>query len=109
MEVLDIYSVLNKKIKGLTSGFKSITHDGFNFTYEMIDGTKIPIKFPAPKDGDDGISIIDLDIRKIGDYHYLYTIMSNGNEICAGKLPINSNTNLSLIPMTEQEIIEICK
>lgn len=50
MEAIPIFAILNKKIKGLASGTKSITYNSTSMSidFEMIDGTVIPVPLPYP-------------------------------------------------------------
>lgn len=104
------YALLNKKIKGLTSGIQSAVVQGTTIVFTMNDGSQSTMTFPTPadgkdgtdgkdgldgangKDGADGISIVDVDIN---DDNELICTMSNGTTVNAGKFP-DSGTEISL-------------
>lgn len=70
------YALLNKKVKGLTSGIKSAVVQGTSIIFTMNDGSQATMSFPVPADGKDGIdgkdgangkdgvSITDIDINE---------------------------------------------
>ena len=75
------YALLNKKIKGLTSGIQGASISGTTITFTMADGTKETMTFPTPADG---ISITDVDVDT--DKH-LIVALSDGNTVDAGEIP----------------------
>lgn len=75
------YALLNKKIKGLTSGVKSANVQGHSIIFELNDGSTQTMTFDQPADG---ISITDVDIN--ADKHLICT-MSDGTSIDAGEIP----------------------
>ena len=75
------YALLNKKIKGLTSGIQGALISGTTITFTMADGTKETMTFPTPADG---ISITDIDVNT--DKHLIVTL-SDGNTVDAGLIP----------------------
>lgn len=75
------YALLNKKIKGLTSGVKSASVQGHSIIFELNDGSTQTMTFDQPADG---ISITDVDIN--ADKHLICT-MSDGTAIDAGEIP----------------------
>ena len=75
------YALLNKKIKGLTSGVKSASVQGHSIIFELNDGSTQTMTFDQPADG---ISITDVDIN--ADKHLICT-MSDGTSIDAGEIP----------------------
>lgn len=75
------YALLNKKIKGLTSGIQGASISGTTITFTMIDGTKEIMTFPTPADG---VSITDVDVDT--DKHLIVTF-SDGNTVDAGEIP----------------------
>lgn len=87
------YALLNKKVKGLTSGIKSAVVQGTSIIFTMNDGSQATMSFPVPADGKDGIdgkdgangvSITDVDINKNDE---LICTLSDGSTINAGKFP----------------------
>lgn len=88
MNALQVYALLNKKIKGLVSGIQSASVDGTTIKFTMNDGSVQTMVFPTPKDG---ASVTDLEVKKVADkYHLIGTITdANGNdtEIDAGEIP----------------------
>ena len=81
MDSIAVYALLNKKIKGLTSGIQGASISGTTITFTMADGTKEIMTFPTPADG---VSIIDVDVDT--DKHLIVTL-SDGNTIDAGEIP----------------------
>lgn len=81
MDAIAVYALLNKKIKGLTSGIQGASISGTTITFTMADGTKETMTFPTPADG---ISITDIDVNT--DKHLIVTF-SDGNTVDAGKIP----------------------
>lgn len=75
------YALLNKKIKGLTSGVRSASVQGHSIIFELNDGSTQTMTFDQPADG---ISITDVDIN--ADKHLICT-MSDGATIDAGEIP----------------------
>ena len=75
------YALLNKKIKGLTSGIQGVSISGTTITFTMADGTKEVMTFPTPTDG---VSITDVDVN--ADKHLVVTL-SDGNTVDAGLVP----------------------
>lgn len=75
------YALLNKKIKGLTSGIQGASISGTTITFTMADGTKEIMTFPTPADG---VSITDVDVDT--DKHLIITL-SDGNTVDAGLVP----------------------
>lgn len=56
MNALQVYAILRKQIRGLTSGIKSTVVQGQTITFTMNDGSTQTMTFPAPADGQDGFS-----------------------------------------------------
>ena len=75
------YALLNKKIRGLTSGVKSASVQGASIIFTMNDGSKQTMTFPTPADG---ISVTDVSIDT--DKHLICT-MSDGTTLDAGEIP----------------------
>lgn len=99
------YALLNKKIKGLTSGIKSAVVQGTTITFTMNDGSQQVMTFPTPvdgkdgldgkdgKDGKNGIGVKDIEIN---DDNELICTLSDGQRINAGKIIISSGGSVSL-------------
>lgn len=51
MTALQVYALLNKKIKGVASGVASHKVEGTNLILTFTDGTTEIISFPTPEDG----------------------------------------------------------
>lgn len=84
MNALQVYALLNKKIKGLSSGIKSTSVTGQTITFTMQDGSTQSITFPKPADGlpgENGISIVDVDVD---GKNQVYVTLSNGDKILSG-------------------------
>ena len=81
MDAIAVYALLNKKIKGLTSGIQGASISGTTITFTMADGTKETMTFPTPADG---ISITDIEVNT--NKHLICT-MSDGTSIDAGEIP----------------------
>lgn len=76
-----ILAMLQKQIKGLTSGVKSASVQGTSIVFTMNDDSKQTMTFPTPADG---ISITDVSIDT--DRHLICT-MSDGTTLDAGEIP----------------------
>ena len=81
MDAIAVYALLNKKIKGLTSGIQGASISGTTITFTMADGTKEIMTFPTPADG---VSITDVEVNT--NKHLICT-MSDGTSIDAGEIP----------------------
>lgn len=75
------YALLNKKIKGLTSGVKSASVQGHSIIFELNDGSTQTMTFNQPVDG---VSITDVDVDI---NNHLICTMSDGASIDAGEIP----------------------
>lgn len=51
MNALQVYALLNKKVKGLTSGIQSASVNGTTITFTMNDGSTQTMTFPTVSDG----------------------------------------------------------
>lgn len=78
---IETYALLNKKIKGLTSGIKSANVNGTSIEFTMNDNSKQRISFPTPADG---VSIQNVAIDKT---NHLICTMTNNEIIDAGEIP----------------------
>lgn len=105
MNALQVYALLNKKIKGLVSGIQSASVDGTTIKFTMNDGSVQTMVFPTPKDG---ASVTDLEVKKVADkYHLIGTITdANGNdtEIDAGEIP---GADVSIATKTTAGIVKV--
>ena len=81
MKAGTVYALLNKKIKGLTSGVKSATVTDTTITFTMNDGSTQTMTFPEPEDG---ISVASVDIDS---NNHLICTMSDGTTMDAGEIP----------------------
>ena len=81
MDAIQVYAILNKRIRGLTSGIRSAVVQGQSIVFTMNDGSTQTMTFPTPADGKDGSSITNVEIRQVGnDYHLFCTITdADGN------------------------------
>ncbi len=89
MTALQVYAILNKRIKGLISGVKSAVVNGTSIIWTMNDNTKVTMTFPKPKDG---ISVTDIKIQDKTvngeiEKHLIFE-MSDSSTIDGGKLDI---------------------
>lgn len=75
------YALLNKKIKGLASGVKSVTVQGHSIIFELNDGSTQTMTFDQPADG---VSITDVDVDI---NNHLICTMSDSTTIDAGEIP----------------------
>ena len=102
-----VYALLNKKIKGLTSGIQSASISGTTITFTMNDGSTQNMVFPNPKSG---ASITDVNIKEISnEYHLICTITDadgNETEIDAGIIP---NAKVQIASKTTAGIIKVGK
>lgn len=89
-----LFALLNRKINGVASGIDSATVNGQTITFTMKDGSQQTMLFPSPtngKDGRNGSSVTDLDIRLVNNEYHLFCIITNYDgskkEIDAGIIP----------------------
>lgn len=119
MTALQVYAILNKRVRGLISGVKSAVVNGTTITFEMNDGTKVPMTFPTPKDGKDGISVVDIEIKKViigGETkkHLIFT-MSDGSTIDSGELEsssggvVSKDTEMQFPSVGNEDILYLAK
>lgn len=83
MDVITL-SLAKKYAEKVAAGFSSVQVDGSNLIFTLNDGTKATMTIPAPENGSDGISVVDLSIDTDGS---LLCHMSDGSTIDAGKVP----------------------
>ena len=86
MNALQVYALLNKKIKGLVSGIQSASINGTTITFVMNDGSTQTMTFPTPEDG---VSITDVEVNSDNE---LICTLSNGSQISAGIINVISPT-----------------
>ena len=105
MDAIQVYALLNKKIKGLTSGIQSASISGTTITFTMNDGSTQNMVFPNPKSG---ASITDVNIKEISnEYHLICTITDadgNETEIDAGIIP---NAKVQIASKTTAGIVKV--
>ena len=99
MNATQVYALLNKKIKGLTSGIQSANVQGTSIIFTMNDGTKQIMTFPEPKDG---VSIVGINIDENNN---LIFELSDGNSINAGEIPTITSVE-TIVETKVQEQIE---
>ena len=78
MNALEVYAILNKKLKGVISGVASVTMEGTTINWTFTDGSTAAMKFPDPK------AITNVAIT---DTKHLVCTLSTGDVIDAGELP----------------------
>lgn len=83
MDVITL-SLAKKYANKVAAGFSSVQVDGSNLIFTLNDGTKATMTIPAPENGNDGISVVNLSIDTDGS---LLCHMSDGSTIDAGKVP----------------------
>lgn len=116
MTALQVYAILNKRVRGLISGVRGATVSGTTITFEMNDGTKVPMTFPTPADGKDGVSVVNIEIKKISDgkKHLIFT-MSDGSTIDSGELEgtegsiVQKDTSLQFPSSGDENTLYIAK
>lgn len=116
MTALQVYAILNKRVRGLISGVKSAVVNGTTITWTMNDGTKVPMTFPTPADGKDGVSVVNIEIKKKTDNkkHLIFT-MSDGSAIDSGELEgnggniIQKDTSLQFPSSGDENTLYIAK
>lgn len=116
MTALQVYAILNKRVRGLISGVKSAVVNGTTITWTMNDGTKVPMTFPTPADGKDGVSVVNIEIKKISDgkKHLIFT-MSDGSSIDSGELEgtggsiVQKDTSLQFPSFGDENTLYIAK
>lgn len=87
MAVFDVisYTLSSKIAEAAVSGVDSMSVDGTTLKINCVDGTVLEMNFPVPKDGADGVSVVDIDLN---EQHELIFIMSDGSEIAAGQIDV---------------------
>lgn len=100
MDAIQVYALLNKKIKGLASGVQSATVNGTTITFKMNNGSTQTMTFPQPEDG---ISVVSMSID--ADNHLICT-MSDNSTIDAGVIPTVSGDVETLVETKVDEKID---
>ena len=100
MDAIQVYALLNKKIKGLTSGIQSAVVNGTKITFTMHDGSKQEMTFDEPEDG---VSVIGMTID---ENNCLVCELSDGNSINAGEVPTITTEVETIVEEKVQEKIE---
>lgn len=116
MTALQVYAILNKRVRGLISGVRGATVSGTTITFEMNDGTKVPMTFPKPADGKDGVSVTNIQIKELTDNkrHLIFT-MSDGSTIDSGELEgtggsiVQKDTSLQFPTSGDENTLYIAK
>ena len=110
MDAIQVYAILNKRIRGLTSGIRSAVVQGQSIVFTMNDGSTQTMTFPTPADGKDGSSITNVEIRQVGnDYHLFCTITDadgNDQEIDSGVLPNTKITSDAAPTQGSKNLVE---
>lgn len=78
---VETYVLLNRKIKGLSSGIKSASVQGTSIEFTMNDNTVQKITFPTPSDG---ISIKNVSIDTS---NHLLCVLTDDTIVDAGEIP----------------------
>ena len=94
------YALLNKKIKGLTSGIQSASVNGTTITFTMNDGSTETMTFPEPEDG---VSVTGMSID---ENNHLICTMSDGTVNDAGEVPTITTEVETIVEEKVQEQIE---
>lgn len=77
------YALSKKIASSAVSGVSAMSVDGTTLNIDTNDGQRLQINFPTPKDGKDGVSVINIDLN---ENHELTFFMSDGTEIVAGQI-----------------------
>lgn len=83
MDVITLALAKNYANK-VAAGFSNVAVDGMNINFTLNDGSKATVVVPAPENGADGVSVVDLSIDTDGS---LLCHMSDGSIIDAGYVP----------------------
>lgn len=78
MNAIQVYAVLKKKLNGLASGVQSAVVNGTTITFTFLNGSTSVMTFPTVKDGEDGISVVDVEVNVDNT---ITCILSDGSEI----------------------------
>lgn len=78
-------------IASCTSGVKDISLSGYTLKFTTTNGQVFNKTLPTPKDG---VSIVAVNINDDGE---LIVSTSDGNTLNAGKIPVSSELDVSMI------------
>lgn len=84
MTAIEAYILAKKIALGAVSGIKNLTFNGNQIIFNFNDGSSAIMVVPLPKDGVDGISIVDVEID---ENKHLICTLSDNSTIDAGELP----------------------
>ena len=84
LDPLVVKSILEKKINLALAGLASASVSGATINFTFMDGTQDSITFQQPADGEDGVSIVDVEIDAS---NHLIVTLSDESTIDAGALP----------------------
>lgn len=86
MTALQVYALLNKKVKGVASGVASHRVEGTNLILTFTDGSSATIAFTQPKDG---VSVDRLEFNETTNELLYY--LSDGTSGSAGEIPVGKD------------------
>ena len=75
------YKLSQKYADKVAAGFSSVRVDGLDIIFTLNDGKTATVTVPAPKDGQDGVSIINVSLNQ---QSHLICTLSDGTAIDAG-------------------------
>ena len=75
------YKLSQKYADNVAAGFSSVRVDGLNIIFTLNDGKTATVTVPAPKDGQDGVSITNVSLNQ---QSHLICTLSDGTAIDAG-------------------------
>ena len=75
------YKLAQKYADQVAAGFSSVTVNGMKIIFTLNDGKTATVTVPAPKDGEDGISITNVTLN---NQSHLICTLSDGSTIDAG-------------------------
>ena len=75
------YKLSQKYADKVAAGFSSVRVDGLDIIFTLNDGKTATVTVPAPKDGQDGVSITDVSLNQ---QSHLICTLSDGTAIDAG-------------------------
>ena len=75
------YKLSQKYADKVAAGFSSVRVDGLDIIFTLNDGKTVTVTVPAPKDGQDGVSITNVSLNQ---QSHLICTLSDGTAIDAG-------------------------
>ena len=75
------YKLAQKYANKVAAGFSSVRVDGLNIIFTLNDGKTATVTVPAPKDGEDGVSITGVSLNQ---QSHLICTLSDGTAVDAG-------------------------